>query len=144
MAYLAASSVLDMLRLDTHLDYVEVGVVELEEDLDLYNILLSFDFFESLPSLKSHLVQLTQRFAVESSKIQIIDRLDLVYLSTMKHKLNEIAYAIYLPLGVVAADMHREESAGAVEAKLVDLMDDLEVCYAVSANFVLVCSWVDP
>ena len=40
--------------------------------------------------------------------------------------------------------MHREESVGAVEAKLVDLMDDLEVCYAASANFVLVDSWVDP
>ena len=68
-----------MHRLDTLLDYVEVGVVGLEEDLDLYNILLSFDFFESLPSLKSHLVQLIQRFAVESRNIQIIDRLALVY-----------------------------------------------------------------
>ena len=53
-------------------------------------------------------------------------------------------HEIDLPFGVVAADMHREESAGAVEAKLVDLMDDLEVCYAASANFVLVYSWVDP
>ena len=68
-----------MHRLDTLLDYVEVGVVGLEEDPDLYNILLSFDFFESLPSLKSHLVQLIQRFAVESRTIQIIDRLALVY-----------------------------------------------------------------
>ena len=65
VACLAASSELDMLRLNIPLEFV-VEVVELEEDLALYNILQGFDFSESLQSWKIHLVLRILSVVVES------------------------------------------------------------------------------
>ena len=66
VACLAASSELDMLRLNIPLEFV-VEVVELEEDLALYNILQGFDFSESLQSWKIHLALRLSSVVVEST-----------------------------------------------------------------------------
>ena len=66
VAYLAASSELDMLRLNIHLEFA-VEEVELEEDLVLYNILQGFDFSESLQSWKIHLALRLSSVVVEST-----------------------------------------------------------------------------
>ena len=73
VACLAASSELDMLRLNIHLEFA-VEVVELEEDLVLYNILQGFDFSQSLQSWKIHLVLRISSAVVESRSRKICIR----------------------------------------------------------------------